>query len=82
MPVGTVPVFAVRGKLEYFLEVVSHFLVLHVEGTEALDARGVNDVAVARYREHFRESGSVHAFVVGCGYFAGLDILFRQDGID
>ena len=51
--VGTVAVTAVGRYLEYFREVVAYLFFFHIECSETFDARSVNDISVARNREHF-----------------------------
>ena len=58
---------------EDFFEVVSDFFSFHVECAEALDARGVNDVASSVNFVHLGKGRCVFACIVGIAYFARLE---------
>ena len=81
---GAVAIFTLVGELENLWKVVAYFLHLHVEGTKALDAWSVDDVASIWHFVHLRESGGVHTFVVRSGddTCASLDVKVGQQGID
>ena len=80
--VRAVAVAAVGRGTEDFGEVMAYLFLLHVEGTEAFDARRVDEVASAFEGEHLGEGGGVHAFVVGGGYLARAGCGVGQDGVD
>ena len=79
---GTVAILALCGVLEDFLEVVSHFLLTHVERAEALDARGVDEISFLANLEHLGEGRRVHALVVVFRYFPRPRLEVGVDGID
>mgnify|MGYP003309427843 CR=1 FL=1 len=76
---GAVVESAVCGYAEYFLEVVAHFLAFHVECTESLDARRVDDVAVA-HAVHRRECRGVLALMVALRYLACANLDLGSNG--
>ncbi len=70
--VAAVVVSALMRQLEYFREVVRHFVLVHVNSAEAFNSRGIYySACIARQLEHFGECSCVHAGVVnradGCG---------------
>ena len=56
--VGTVGELAVLRKLENFLEIAGEFLLLDIKGTEALDARSINEIDPFRQLQHLAEGMS------------------------
>ena len=81
--VGAVVEPAIGRESEDFLEVVADLFLLHVEGAEAFDARGVDDVAKSPdYFVHLGEGGGVLARVVGIADFAGAEVEMGEEGVD
>ena len=77
---------AIFGKMEDFLEVMPHFLTLHVERTESFDAWRIDNVATypSLFIQfiHLRESRSVFSCVVGIADFASLQVQVGQQIVD
>ena len=80
--VRTVGEPALLGVLEYLLEIAGQFLGLHVKGSEALDARCVDEPAVLAGGYHLAEGGGVHACVVGIADIACAQVLSRYESVD
>ena len=78
---------ALLAYLEYLAEVMSHLFALHIEGTKALDAGGVYDVAGGLTLgvgevEHLGEGGGVHTRVVRVRNLCRAHIQPRYHGIE
>ena len=71
MGVGAVGELAVLREPEYLLEVAGEFLLLYIEGSEALDARSIDEIAALWQGEHLAEGGSMHSAVVRLADFCG-----------
>ena len=69
--VGAVLKAALLSGEEYFAEVVGEFGGLNVEGAEALDARGVDELASVGEGEHLTEGGGVLPGVVALADVGG-----------
>ena len=78
----TVAEAALTGVMEDLAEIAGQLLWLHVEGTEALDARCVDEVAAARQAYHLREGGSMRACVMGIADLCSLQISSRHQAVD
>ena len=80
--VGTVGELAVLRKLENFLEIAGEFLLLDIKGTEALDARSINEIAPFRKFQHLAEGGGMHTAVMRLADFGGALSGIRNELVD
>ena len=80
--VCTIVEFAIFGKFEDFFEIACQFFSLDVKGSEAFDARCVNQVATFCQFYHLAESGGVHACAVCVADFGRTLVGVRDDGVD
>lgn len=73
---------AVFAYTENFGEIVRYFVELHIDHTEAFDARGVDEVGLRVDGIHFAEGGGVHTFMVIVGNLGCAGVRIRDDLVD
>ena len=78
---GTVGETAVFRELEDLGEVTGELFGFHVEGTKALDARGIYHPPPTQ-GNHLGESGGMLTEVMGIGDFSGAEVGIRYETID
>ena len=64
MGVGAIRELAILRELEYLLEIAGKLFLLDIEGTKALDARSINEIATLWQLQHLAEGGGVHTAIV------------------
>ena len=80
--VGAVVEAAVARDGEEFGEVVCYFILVEIDGAEAADARGVDDLTAGGEVEQLAEGGGVHAGVVHGRDFGGAQIEPWDEAVD
>ena len=79
---GTIAEAAVFRRAEDFRKVVGDFDAFHIDGTEAFDARRINQVATPGEGYHLGERRRVHPLVMVFRYVSGPKSCARHQLVD
>ena len=79
---GAVVEAALPSGLEDFAEIMGNLFRFHIEGTEAFDARNVDDASPFRQVVEGGKRGGVHTCAVGFGNFSCADVETGNEAVD